>query len=179
MTGKSSVTGLTPPMTFRIVGLWTKRVDKSSEQTFGFRYSRRGLGPYVGEPHLAEIRSAGMNVLRRYRQALLVFVTPASSRWYRETPYLIASGRRRETFIVYPFQLSRKLRPRLPQPKANAEVRRTTLIAHSFSRIACSRKCSGQSTLEPFRSTDFNSLAATRSIEDSYFHSVSTAFNKP
>jgi hypothetical protein len=43
----------------------------------------------------------------------------------------------------------------------------------------CSRNRSGQSTLEPFRTTAFNSMAATHSIESSYFHSISTSINKP
>ena len=36
----------------------------------------------------------------------------------------------------------------------------------------------GQSTLEPFRTTAFNSMAATLSIESNYLHSISRDFNK-
>ena len=52
-------------------------------------------------------------------------------------------------------------------------------MARQFSKVSsvdcplghrCSRNCSGQSTLELFRTTAPNSLAATRSIENSYFH---------
>ena len=42
----------------------------------------------------------------------------------------------------------------------------------------CSRNCSGQSTLEPFRTTPFNSIAATHSIEISYRLAIATEFNK-
>jgi hypothetical protein len=41
-----------------------------------------------------------------------------------------------------------------------------------------SRFCSGQSALEPFGTTAFNTVAATHSIESSYFSSISTRFNK-
>src|ERR1035441_9478616 len=43
----------------------------------------------------------------------------------------------------------------------------------------CRRNRSGQCTLELFRTTAFNSMAATHSIENGYFHSISTDFNKP
>src|ERR1035437_5310659 len=42
----------------------------------------------------------------------------------------------------------------------------------------CSRNRSGQSTLEPFRTTVFNTKAATHSIKITYFRSISTDFNK-
>src|ERR1017187_3033292 len=42
----------------------------------------------------------------------------------------------------------------------------------------CSRNRSGQSTLEPFRTTVFNTKAATHSIKITYFHSISTDFNQ-
>jgi hypothetical protein len=48
-----------------------------------------------------------------------------------------------------------------------------------MARNKCSRNCSGQSTLELFRSTAFDIEAATHSIENSYLHSISIHFNSP
>ena len=45
-------------------------------------------------------------------------------------------------------------------------------------QLDCRRNRSGQSTLNHFRTTAFNSMAATHSIENSYFHSISTCFNR-
>jgi hypothetical protein len=42
----------------------------------------------------------------------------------------------------------------------------------------CIRNCGGRSTLEPFRTTTFNSMAAKDSIESCYFRSISADFNK-
>ena len=42
----------------------------------------------------------------------------------------------------------------------------------------CSRNHSGQSTVEPFRATVFNIMAATHSIENSSFYSISTSFSR-
>jgi hypothetical protein len=44
--------------------------------------------------------------------------------------------------------------------------------------IHCSRICSCQSTQKPQRSTGFRSFTVNISIENTYFHSISTEFNK-
>jgi len=53
-----------------------------------------------------------------------------------------------------------------------------TVSIEAINTADCSRNRSGQSTLEPSRTTAFNKLAATHSIENSYFHSISIDFNK-
>jgi len=45
-------------------------------------------------------------------------------------------------------------------------------------QLDCSRNRSGQSTLDQFKTTAFNSVTVTCSIESSYFHAISTDFNK-
>jgi hypothetical protein len=51
-------------------------------------------------------------------------------------------------------------------------------ISGNSEQIECSRNRSCQSTLKLFRTKAFNSMAATLSIESSYFRSISTNFNK-
>jgi len=49
---------------------------------------------------------------------------------------------------------------------------------NTWVRRDCRRNRSGQTTLEQPKATMFNDMAATGSIQSSYFHSNSTEFNK-